>query len=514
MQALGRYELLRPLARGGMADVYLARRRVAGVEKRLVIKRMRRDHSRDPRFLELFVREAQLSMALVQKNIVPVFDFGRIGDDVFLAMEHIDGRDLGSTLARGDAPVPPLVAAFIAAECCEALDHAHNRRDPVIHRDVTARNVLLSWSGEVKLADFGIAAVAGQGGASTIGTAAYMSPEQARGDAVDARADLYALGMVLWEALSGGHVRPTETRAERLAAARRGDLPPLAAAIPEALAAIIRRTTAVDPADRYASAREMADALDAYIVAERARDPGPPPAARLRAWLRGRWGETTDEADGDAAEVAAPGRVVTFLDDGADQIRTQRSMAETVGEAAPPPPRVEPPPPAPASSRRWLAPALGAIGLAAGLVAIWRPWASDDAAPAAPAPAAPPVAVAPRSIEVSPEPAPPPPSQPTPESIAKPAPPRKTPKPEVRSPKPSPPPTAAVARRTFTIGARPWANVRIDNDPTEHETPVTLELTVGPHKVTFTNPTLGVDRTVTVTVPAEGPARHVENLER
>src|SRR5690606_38832410 len=97
---LGRYELLRPLARGGMAEVYLARRRVAGVEKRLVIKRLRKDRSRDPRFLELFIREAQLSMSLVQQNIVPVFDFGRIGDDVFLAMEHIDGKDLGSSLAR------------------------------------------------------------------------------------------------------------------------------------------------------------------------------------------------------------------------------------------------------------------------------------------------------------------------------------------------------------------------------------------------------------------------------
>src|SRR5689334_12800600 len=151
-----------------MAEVYLARRRVAGVEKRLVIKRMKREHSRDPRFLDLFVREAQLSMALVQQNIVPVFDFGRIGDDVFLAMEYIEGKDLGSTLAIDRSHgLPVVLAAYVAAECCHALDHAHRRREAatpqgVIHRDVTPRNVLISWEGDVMLADFGIAAVVGQ----------------------------------------------------------------------------------------------------------------------------------------------------------------------------------------------------------------------------------------------------------------------------------------------------------------------------------------------------------------
>ncbi|MBA3392253.1 MAG: serine/threonine protein kinase, partial [Deltaproteobacteria bacterium] len=262
MSTLGRYELLRPLARGGMADVYLARRRVAGVEKRLVIKRLRRDRSRDPRFLEMFIREAQLSMSLVQQNIVPVFDFGRIGDDVFLAMEHIDGKDLGSSLARErHRGMAPLLAAFVAAECCQALDHAHRRGEQVIHRDVTPRNVLLSWAGEVKLADFGIAAVVGDA-AGTLGTPGYMAPEQARGEECDARIDVYALGIVLWESLTGDHVRPASERGATLAAARTGELPTLADTIPPTLAAIIARATAPDRADRYASARDMAEALD------------------------------------------------------------------------------------------------------------------------------------------------------------------------------------------------------------------------------------------------------------
>src|SRR4051795_7723960 len=128
-RALGRYELLRPLARGGMAEVFLARRKAAGVEKWLVVKRMRPERTGDPRFLDLFVREARLSMNLTHQNIVPVFDFGRIDDQVFLAMERVEGKDLGSTLAKAsEHRVTPLVAAFIASECLQALDYAHRRK--------------------------------------------------------------------------------------------------------------------------------------------------------------------------------------------------------------------------------------------------------------------------------------------------------------------------------------------------------------------------------------------------
>src|SRR5260370_21127993 len=114
-RALGRYELLRPLARGGMAEVFLARRRAAGIEKWLVVKRMRPERSGDPRFLDLFVREARLSMSLVHQNIVPVFDFGRIDDQVFLAIERVEGRDLGSSLPPpATHPMPSLLAALLA----------------------------------------------------------------------------------------------------------------------------------------------------------------------------------------------------------------------------------------------------------------------------------------------------------------------------------------------------------------------------------------------------------------
>src|SRR3954469_18270501 len=230
-RALGRYELLRPLARGGMADVYLARRRAAGIEKWLVVKRMRPERAGDARFLDLFVREARLSMSLVHQNIVPVFDFGRIDDQVFLAMERVEGKDLGSSLARAATHrVPPLLAAFIAAECCQALDYAHQRKGPdgvplgIVHRDVTPRNVLMSWSGEVKLADFGIATLAGEDARHLVGTAAYMAPEQARREPLDPRADLYALGLVLREALTGEQARAGDDRDQLIASARTGAL--------------------------------------------------------------------------------------------------------------------------------------------------------------------------------------------------------------------------------------------------------------------------------------------------
>src|SRR3954468_1638075 len=268
-RALGRYELLRPLARGGMAEVYLARRRAAGIEKWLVIKRMRPETSGNPRLLDLFVREARLSMSLVHQNIVPVFDFGRVDDQVFLAMERVEGKDLGLSLSRAaDHRLPPLLAAFVAAECCQALDYAHQRKGPdgvalgIVHRDVTPRNVLLSWSGEVKLTDFGIAALAGDATARLLGTPQYMAPEQARSEPIDPRADLYAIGLVLREAVPGRRPRPGTDRESILEAARRGELLPWAPgeglatgsgdhtdamdprnALPPALVAIIDRAT-------------------------------------------------------------------------------------------------------------------------------------------------------------------------------------------------------------------------------------------------------------------------------
>ncbi len=370
-----------------MAEVYLARRRAAGVEKWLVVKRMRPERSGDPRFLDLFVREARLSMSLVHQNIVPVFDFGRIDDQVFLAMERVEGKDLGSSLSRAaDHRLAPLLAAFVAAECCQALDYAHQRKGPdgvalgIVHRDVTPRNVLLSWAGEVKLTDFGIAALAGDATSRLLGTPQYMAPEQARSEPIDPRADVYAVGLMLREAITGVRPRPGTDRDAMLDAARRGALVPWPHASapapapdaelalgsgdhgepgeprpvlpPPALIAIIERATAAAPADRYPDARSMLEELDAFIVAERAANKGESPARQLAAWLNGVWDGARDDVESDAAIHAE--HLVSFLDDGAIDVLgtgTMRSMAATAAEDVPAPPAtpaVTPAAPAPA----------------------------------------------------------------------------------------------------------------------------------------------------------------------
>ncbi len=323
-----------------MAEVFLARRRVGHAEKLLVVKRIRAERLGDTRFRESFSREAHLSMGLTHQNIVQVFDYGKAGEQVFLAMERVEGRDLGSTLARSDRrPPPPLVAAFIAAGCCQALDYAHGRRRDgtslgIVHRDVTPRNVLLSWSGEVKLTDFGIAALAGDDTSRLVGTPGYMAPEQARGETLDVRTDIYGVGMVLREALTGVRARPGEDRETLLAAARTGELAPWQTEPPSELMAIADRATAANPEERYASAHEMLVDLDAYIVAERATHLGDPPSRQLASWLGEVWGDDRDVGedqlrDGDSAEL------LSFLDDGgldAMGTGTQRSLLATAAD--------------------------------------------------------------------------------------------------------------------------------------------------------------------------------------
>jgi serine/threonine protein kinase len=339
-RALGRYELLRPLARGGMAEVYLARRRTAGIEKWLVVKRIRPERSGDARFLDLFVREARLSMSLVHQNIVPVFDFGRIDDQVFLAMERVEGKDLGSTLARAAGRrVSPLIAAFIAAECCQALDYAHHRKSPegaflgIVHRDVTPRNVLLSWSGEVKLTDFGIAALAGEATAKLLGTPAYMAPEQARSEPLDARADVYAVGLLLREMLTGQRARPGSEREQFIEAAKVGTMHPWPDDLSSPLVAIVDRATSIRPEDRFPDARRMLEELDSVIVAERAARKSEAPARLLAAWLHEVWSGDDDDRSADTNIEA--NHLVSFLDDGALDVvgtGTERSLLATAAD--------------------------------------------------------------------------------------------------------------------------------------------------------------------------------------
>ena len=219
----GKYQLLDLLARGGMAEVFKAKSHgVEGFEKILVIKRILPELSRNPQFVEMFINEAKIAVTLSHANIVQVFDLGRADETYFIAMEYVPGYDLGTVLRwerKLGQRLPQELAVYMLSELAKGLDYAHRRRDSelrplgIVHRDVSPENVLLSYEGEVKLTDFGIArSRASVHGLRDLppGKFAYLAPEQARGEDVDARADLFALGAVLYEALTG--VRPLAYR--------------------------------------------------------------------------------------------------------------------------------------------------------------------------------------------------------------------------------------------------------------------------------------------------------------
>lgn len=261
-----RYELQRRVGRGGMAEVFLARDRL--LDRPVAIKILFPEFATDPSFVERFKREAQSSANLTHPNIVGVYDWGKEHGTYFIVMEFVDGRTL-SDILRAEGPLPPERAARIAADVAAALGSAH--ASGVVHRDVKPGNILITEGGEVKVADFGIArAITGtsednltQTG-SVMGTATYFSPEQAQGKPVDARSDLYSLGIVLYELVSG---KPPFTADSPVAIAYKHvqePLPPLRAKVPSlptGYEAVTVKALDKNPDNRYADAAAMRDDL-------------------------------------------------------------------------------------------------------------------------------------------------------------------------------------------------------------------------------------------------------------
>ncbi len=214
---IGKYIVRRKLAEGGMAEIYLATSQGAeGFEKEVVIKRVRSFLATDPGFVEMFIAEARLASQLNHANVVQIFDFAKHEDTYYLAMEYVRGcslADLRKKCKELLEPMPPVLVAHIGAEVARGLHYAHRLKvngEPLflVHRDVTPHNVLLSFDGAVKLTDFGIAKAGNKLTSPGMlkGKFAYMSPEQSRGEAVDARTDVFAMGIVLWEMLTGGRL--------------------------------------------------------------------------------------------------------------------------------------------------------------------------------------------------------------------------------------------------------------------------------------------------------------------
>jgi serine/threonine-protein kinase len=282
---LGKYRLDQRLGGGGMAEVFLASTIGAeGFSRRVAIKRVLPGFSDNPAFAQMFIGEAQLSSRLVHPNIVSVLDFDRGPDGgLFLVMELVDGKDLDALNSTGTVPIP--VVIFTIAEMLRGLGYAHDLPTGadmrgVVHRDVSPHNVLLSWEGAVKVSDFGIAKARSASSATASifikGKPAYMSPEQANGQSLDGRSDLFAVGIMLWEMLVGRRLFMGEDTRSTLAAVLFAQIPrprSIRGDIPKDLERVVMKLLERDLPARYATAEEViADLLNCQDAPRNGRE--------------------------------------------------------------------------------------------------------------------------------------------------------------------------------------------------------------------------------------------------
>ncbi|MGD9055895.1 MAG: protein kinase [Desulfobacterales bacterium] len=245
MDRIGPYQLHRKVARGGMAELFLADYvREDGFRRKVAVKRILPHLAGNQNFIKMFTREARVAALLQHPNVVQIFDYGNIENAYFIAMEFIDGKNLGEVLKILDRGLPADIAVFIMSQICKGLDYSHNKKDDttgepfkIVHRDISPQNLLISYQGEVKISDFGISKARSEPSLTQAGVVkgklAYLSPEQALGEPIDHRADIYALGLVFYEILCGKRVYEFSNEVEAIRTIPSLEITPLTDSIPD-----------------------------------------------------------------------------------------------------------------------------------------------------------------------------------------------------------------------------------------------------------------------------------------
>ncbi|HEX7837698.1 MAG TPA: protein kinase, partial [Kofleriaceae bacterium] len=283
---LGKYEILTPLASGGMARIYIARSTgIGSFERHVVLKMILPERAHDETSVQMFLDEARLAASLNHQNVAQVFEVGKDGDIHFLAMEYVHGQDLRALLAKAGSTgtrVPLELALTVVAGAAAGLEHAHERRASdgtpmgIVHRDVSPSNIMIGYDGAVKLLDFGIAKAAARSIETQSGIIkgkfAYMAPEQCRGRDVDRRSEVFSLGIILYEVTTQHRCFRADNDFDTMHRIVTGDIvrpTRLVQGYPQALEAVVMKALAVDAHQRYQSAALLLEALESFTSAAR-----------------------------------------------------------------------------------------------------------------------------------------------------------------------------------------------------------------------------------------------------
>lgn len=356
----GKYLLLERVAVGGMAEVYIAKSfGVQGFEKMLAIKRILPTMAEDSDFIEMFIDEAKIAGQLNHANIVPIYELGKIGESHYIAMEYVWGKDLLQIMNRFRKlrkRMPGAMVALIAAKMCEALDYAHTKADrrgqpmEIIHRDVSPQNILVSYEGEVKVIDFGIAKAASRNTKTQAGVLkgkfGYMSPEQVRGKVIDRRSDLFAVGTCMYEMLTSDRLFMGESDFSTLERVRNADVRPLSQVLKDIspqLEGIVMKALSREPEDRHQSAAELQHELHDYLAQQR------PPfgTSKLSTWLKSAFAEEIAEEKSKLDRLAAVGPPNSHDRKVAARAPSLKATAQERPSGRPPARSVPPPVPPP-----------------------------------------------------------------------------------------------------------------------------------------------------------------------